>query len=52
MKEPKTAAVLGLLLGPLGYLYIGWRFMLASIVSLLAFLALISMVSLPLPWTK
>ena len=52
MKEPKTAAVLGLLLGPLGYLYVGWRFMLASSVSLLAFLALISVVGLPSPWTK
>jgi hypothetical protein len=52
MKEPKTAAVLGLFLGPLGYLYLGWRFTVASSASLLAFLALITVVSLPSPWTR
>jgi len=52
LKGPKTAAMLGLVLGPLGYLYIGWRFMLASSASLLAFLGLICAAHLPSPWTR
>jgi hypothetical protein len=49
--KPKTAAVLGLVLGPLGYLYIGWRFMLGSTASLLVLFGLISIAHLPSPWT-
>ncbi len=52
VKQPFTGATLGFLLGPLGYLYIGWRFMLASTASLLVFLELICAAHLPSPWKK
>ncbi len=31
-KHPATAAILTLILGPLGYLYIGWRYALSSFI--------------------
>lgn len=43
-KNPWIAAILSLILGPLGYLYIGWRYALLGIVILLLFVGVLMVV--------
>jgi len=53
LKNPVIAAVLALIFGPLGYLYINWRYAITSFVIFFIFTAVIVAVNLPIPdWIK
>jgi len=52
-KSPAIAAVLGLFFGPLGYLYVGWRYGVMAVAVFLVFVLVLSVADLPLPrWIK
>ena len=52
-KSPAVAAVLSLFFGPLGYLYVGWRYGVMAVVVFLVFVLVLSLADLPLPrWIK
>jgi len=48
-KNPVVAAVLGFILGPLGFLYIGWRYALLALAATLVFAFIITVVDFPKP---
>lgn len=53
MKSPVLAAVLSLFFGPLGYLYVGWRYGVMAVVVFLVFVLVLSVADLPLPrWMR
>lgn len=52
-KNPTVAAMLSFVFGPLGYLYIGWRYAVLGLVVFLIFTLVVTVVDFPLPtWTK
>ncbi len=52
-KNPIVAAVLGLIFGPLGYLYIGWRYAVMAFAVFAVFTLVLTLTNFPLPpWMK
>jgi hypothetical protein len=51
-KNPAVAGVLALVAGPLGFLYIGWRYALAATVVFLSFLLVFAILLFAPPWFK
>lgn len=52
-KNPIVAAILGAIFGPLGYLYIGWRYALLAFGVILIFTLVINVAGFPLPiWVR
>jgi len=52
-KNPVVAAILGVVFGPLGYLYIGWRYALLALGVILVFTLVINVAGFPLPiWVR
>jgi hypothetical protein len=48
-KNPTIAAILSLILGPVGYLYIGLNFMLSGIIVSVLFIFILSLFNFPFP---
>jgi hypothetical protein len=52
-KSPILAAVLSFFFGPLGYLYIGWRYAVLALFVFIAFVIVLSVTNFPIPtWMK
>lgn len=52
-KSPALAAVLSLFFGPLGYLYIGWRYAVMAVGVFVVFVLVLSIPDFPIPrWMK
>ena len=52
-KNPIVAFILGVIFGPLGYLYIGWRYALLAFGVILVFTLVINVAGFPLPfWVR
>ena len=52
-KSPILAAILGFLFGPLGYLYIGWRYAILALCVFLLFIFVLTITNFPIPaWIK
>lgn len=52
-KSPAIAAALSLFFGPLGYLYVGWRYGVMAVAVFFVFVLVLSVLDLPLPrWIK
>jgi hypothetical protein len=52
-KSPALAAVLSLFFGPLGYLYVGWRYGVMAVGAFVLFVLVLSVAHFPLPrWMK
>ncbi len=48
-KSPILAAILGFLFGPLGYLYIGWRYAIVALCVFLLFIFVLTVTNFPIP---
>lgn len=52
-KSPILAGILGFVFGPLGYLYIGWRYAISATVVFLIFIFVVVVTGFPIPsWMK
>ena len=52
-KSPILAAILSFVFGPLGYLYIGWRYAILALLMALIFVFVLTVTDFPLPsWMK
>ncbi len=51
-KHPAIAAILALVLGPLGYFYIGWRYALTAAIVFVIFVVIFSFLLFVPPWLK
>ncbi len=51
-KNPTVAGILALVGGPLGFLYVGWRYALAATVVFLSFLLVFTILLFAPPWFK
>ena len=51
-KNPRVAGVLALVGGPVGFLYVGWRYALAATVVFLSFMLIFAFLLFAPPWLK
>jgi MFS family permease len=52
-KNPILAAILGFILGPIGFIYIGWRYMIMGLLIFIIFAITMALVDFPIPsWMK
>ena len=49
-RNPMLAAVLILFLGPIGFVFVGWRYALLAFILLLFFASVLTVVGFPAPW--
>lgn len=52
-KSPVLASILSFIFGPLGYLYLGWRYTIMAFVVFTVFVLVLTLINFPIPgWMK